>query len=70
MALEAVAVQHETVAAPLPPTRSATISPLRVPTRADTVARRRHERRRWLLIGAVVFGGPVLACLGVLEVVR
>lgn len=68
MALEAVAVEPRIRAAA--PARTATISPLRVATRADTVSRLRRERRRWFVVGALVFGTPVVACLGVLGVVR
>ncbi len=72
MALEAVAVDSGIPGIPavLAPPRSATIQPLRPATRADTVSRLRRERRRWFVAGALLFGAPVVACLGVLEVVR
>jgi hypothetical protein len=54
----------------LSPPRSTTITELRPTSRSDTLAAARRERRRWLVVGAVVFGTPFLACVGVLEVIR
>jgi hypothetical protein len=54
----------------LSPPRSATITELRPAPRAVALAAARRERRRWLVVGAVLFGAPFLACVGVLEVIR
>ncbi len=54
----------------LAPPRRAPVIELRPASRAQALAAARRERRRWLVIGAVVFGTPFLACVGVLEVIR
>jgi hypothetical protein len=54
----------------LSPPRSATVTELRPASRAVALAAARRERRRWLVVGVVVFGAPFLACVGVLEVIR
>jgi hypothetical protein len=54
----------------LSPPRRATVTELRPASRAVALAAARRERRRWLVVGAVVFGAPFLACVGVLEVIR
>ncbi len=54
----------------LSPPRRATITELRPASRVEALAAARRERRRWLLLGAVLFGTPFLACVGVLEVIR
>lgn len=68
MALQAVSVPTEVTQAPVAPSTFATITP--IATRAMTQLARRHERRRWFAVGAVLFGAPVLTCLGILGVVR
>jgi hypothetical protein len=55
---------------PLSPPRGATVTELRPASRAVALAAARRERRRWLVVGAVMFGAPFLACVGVLEVIR
>jgi hypothetical protein len=54
----------------LSPPRGASITELRPTSRAVALAAARRERRRWIVVGAVVFGAPFLACVGVLEVIR
>lgn len=54
----------------LSPPRRATITELRPASRSVALAAARRERRRWLVLGALIFGSPFLACVGVLEVIR
>ena len=48
----------------------APIRPIRPVSRVEALAAARRERRRWLVISAVFFVTPFVACVGVLEVVR
>lgn len=54
----------------LSPPRRSTVTELRPASRTVALAAARRERRRWLVAGAVIFGAPFLACVGVLEVIR
>jgi hypothetical protein len=68
MALRAIdlgSLEATTIAA-----TSGTIHEFAPTPRMITLAAARKERRRWLTLAAIVFLTPLVACLGVLEVVR
>jgi hypothetical protein len=60
--------------ASLAPTRVAprpgTVTAIGPPPRMVALQAARRERRKWLIVGTLLFATPFAACLGVLEVLR